>query len=50
MTVNTVLNIWLSNPVYPEKWGFPHFPVTCDTEKCQILITSVYLYVNPSIM
>lgn len=50
MTINTVLNIWLSNPIYPEKGGFPGFSVSCDTQKCQILITSVYCCLDHSIM
>lgn len=50
MIINTVLNIWLSNPIHPEKGGFPCFAVTCDTEKCQIFITSVYHCLDHNIM
>lgn len=50
MIINTVLNIWLSNPVYPEKGGFPYFSVSFDTQKCQLLITSVYHCLDHSIM
>lgn len=48
--INAVLNIWLSNPTYPEKAGFPCFSVTCDIEKCEILITSVYHCLDHSMM
>lgn len=50
MTINTVLNIWLSNPIYPEKGGFPCCSVSCVTQKCQIRITSVYHCLDHSIM